>query len=349
MAKCKICVVGRFNRDHACDGQTIKTIEVVEELVKKYGEKNVRQTCYAKIRDNKPKLLMALLRSFASSEKVIVAANSTGVGNLLKACTLINKLFRRKLYFMLVGAALHEEMDQNPAALSILKQCEGIFLETETLRRDVAERGLDNLYIVPNFKKLRRFGLDEQPREFTGPYPLIYMSRIVGLKGVTEMIRELKRINEKEVKFTLDMYGLVWPDYEEEFDAIKAELPEYIRYHGICDAWKTTEVMNGYFLHLFPTKCPTEGQPASIIDSFFAGTPVLSGRWNSCHDMIREGETGISFPLEDFDAFREKLEYCYDHPEEVMAMRKHCVAEAELFMPEKVVDDLAKILDGETK
>ncbi len=347
MAKSKICVVGRFNRDHACDGQTIKTIEVVEELVKKYGEKNVRQTCYAKIRDNKPKLFIALLKSFAASERVIVAANSTGVRNLLKACTLINRIFHRKLYFMLVGAALAEEVDENPAALPILKQCEGIFLETETLKRELTERGLDNLYIVPNFKKLRRFGADEQPKEFTKPYRLVYMSRIVGLKGVAEMIRELKRINEKEVKFTLDMYGLIWPDYEEEFSKIREDLPDYIKYHGICDAWKTTEVINGYFLQLFPTKCPTEGQPASIIDSFFAGTPVLSGRWNSCHDMIREGETGISFPLEDFDAFREKLEYCYEHPEEIIAMRKHCIAEAELFMPDKVIEELAKIFDRE--
>ncbi|MBR6515115.1 MAG: glycosyltransferase [Clostridia bacterium] len=347
MARYRICVVGRFNRDNACDGQTIKTIEVVEELVKKYGEKNVRQTCYAKIRDNKPKLLMALLGSFATSEVVMVAANSTGVGNLLKVCTLINKIFRRKLYFMLVGAALHEEIDQNPAALPILKQCKGILLETETLKKALIDRGLDNLYIIPNFKKLRRFTLDEQPTEFSKPYKLIYMSRIVGLKGVTEMIRELKRINENEVKFTLDMYGLIWPDYAEEFEALRADFPDYIKYHGICDAWKTTEVIHDYFLQLFPTKCPTEGQPASIIDSFFAGTPVLSGRWNSCHDMLREGETGISFPLEDFDAFREKLEYCYDHPEEVMAMREHCVREAELFMPEKVIEDLAKILDGE--
>lgn len=347
MRKSKLCVVGRFNRDNACDGQTIKTIEVVEELVKKYGEKNVKQTCYAKIRDSKPKLLMALLKSFSSSENVIVAANSTGVTNLLKACTLINKIFRRKLYFMLVGAALAEAIDEDPACLPILKQCEAILVETETLKKDLEERGLEKLYIVPNFKKLRRFGLDEQPKEFTKPYRLIYMSRIVGLKGVTEMIREIKRINRDEVKYTLDMYGLIWPDYVEEFEALKSDFPDYIKYHGICDAWKTTEIMNGYFLHLFPTKCPTEGQPASIIDSFFAGTPVIAGRWNSCGDMIKEGVTGVSFALEDFDEFRQKLEYYYDHPEEIIAMRANCVKEADLFIPEKVIDDFAKILDQE--
>ncbi len=351
MAKKKICVMGRIYREGACDGQTIKTLEMYDELVKRYGEKNVGYLNYYGIRISKPKflvypkLLFAISKVFATSEKVVIASNATSVGNLLKACKLLNKLFKRKLYFVLVGAALAECIDEHPEYRPILEQFEAIFLETETARQQLVERGFDKLYVMPNFKTIRRYSMDEQPTEFQKPYNLIFMSRIVGLKGVTEVVRELKRINENGVKYTLDMYGMIDDEYAEEFEALKKDLPDYIQYKGVCESWRTSEIMHDYFLHIFPTKCATEGQPASIIDTFFAGTPVLAGRWNSCGEMVKEGVTGISFELGNFDDFREKLEYYYDHPEEIMALREGCVKEAELFIPENAINELIKVLD----
>ncbi len=351
MSKKKICLMGRIYREGACDGQTIKTLEIYDELVRRYGKDNVGYLNYYGIRISKPKclvypkLLFAISKVFMTSEKIIIASNATSLPNLLKACVMLNKIFKREMHFVLVGAALAEGIDEHPEYKNTLKHFKSIFLETDTAKRELEARGVERLRVMPNFKTIRRYSLEEQPKEFKAPYKLIFMSRIVGLKGVTEMIRELKRINANGVKYTLDMYGMVDEEYAEEFEEIKKDLPDYIQYKGVADAWRTTEIMHGYFLHVFPTKCATEGQPASIIDTFFAGTPVLSGRWNSCSEMIKEGVTGVSFELGNFDDFREKLEYYYDHPEEIMALRAGCVKEAELFIPENAISGLISELE----
>lgn len=351
MSKNKICLMGRIYREGACDGQTVKTLELYDELVKRFGEKRVSYLNYYGIRISKPKflvypkLLFAISRVFMKNKKIIIASNTTSLPNLLKVCVMLNKFFKREMHFVLVGAALAEGIDEHPEYKETLKHFKSIFLETETIRRALEERGVERLYVMPNFKTIRRYTAEEQPKEFKPPYKLIFMSRIVGLKGVTEMVREIKRINENGIKYTLDMYGMIDDEYAAEFEEIKKDLPDYIQYKGVASAWQTSEIMHDYFLHVFPTKCATEGQPASIIDTFFAGTPVLSGRWNSCGEMIKEGVTGISFELGNFDDFREKLEYYYDHPDEIIALREGCAKEAELFIPENAVNDLAKLLE----
>ncbi len=346
MSKSKFCVIGAFDSANATNGQIIKTIEIGDLLTERYGEKDVLKIDYFTIKHSLFKMFKAVVSGFIKGEKVILITSNYTVKNLIWACTLINKFFRRPIYLILIGAMLAEDMDKDKRVGRIVGQLNGIFLETETAKRELAERGLKGLYIMPNFKKLRKFSIDELPSEYTKPYRLIFMSRVVALKGVTQMINEIKRINADTVKYTLDIYGHIDPEYAEEFEALKCEFPEYIRYMGMASPNTTSEIMKDYFLHLFPTTCATEGQPASIIDSYFAALPVLSGRWNSCGDMVKEGRTGISFELNNFDDFREKLEYIYEHPELINSMRPYCAEEAKLFEPDAAMDLLTRVIDN---
>lgn len=346
MGKSKFCVLGNFSRNNAFDGQTIKTLEIVDRLAEIYGKENVLECNYREIKSSKVKLLKAFFTAFRKSEKVLVLANNTGVMNLVKVCTMINKIFKRDIYFILVGAALMDTVNETPASLDVLKKLKHIIVETETLKQDLLKCGLERVTVFPNFKKLRHYKGDELATEYEKPLKLVYMSRIMDLKGFPEMIREIKRINSNALKYQLDIYGKIEPEFKDEFDVMEKEFPEYIKYHGLADAWKTSEIMHKCFLHLFPTKCPTEGQPASIIDAFFAGLPTLSARWDYYADMLREGETAVSFERCNFDEFREKLEYYYDHPEEIAKMREFCSKEAEKYMPETVMKDLVKVLEN---
>ena len=74
-------------------------------------------------------------------------------------------------------------------------------------------------------------------------------------KGIRETVDVIKRINEEAGRsiFELDIYGMVDNSYKDEFEAMKKEFPSYIRYMGMADSSKTTEVLKNYFLLLFPT------------------------------------------------------------------------------------------------
>ena len=50
-------------------------------------------------------------------------------------------------------------------------------------------------------------------------------------------------------------------------------------------------------MQIFPTRFTTEGIPGSIIDSYYAGVPVLASKWNSFDDVIEDGKTGVGLSL----------------------------------------------------
>ena len=346
MAKTEICVIGKIYSDCSSDGQGIKIIELIKALKAKYGEKNVSEASYYGIKDSKAAVFRLLFGAFRGSKKIVLCARGEAVTTLVKACVMINKLFRREIYFVLVGGALPEALEAHPEMTGAVAAMAGVLPETETVASDLEKLGLKNVRLLPNFKYIRQYTEDELTPAGGPPYKLIFMSRISEFKGVPEMIETVKRLNEGGVKYTLDMYGLVNPEFEERFGEIKKDLPPEIKYHGICNAWKTVEILNGGFVQLFPTKCPTEGQPASLIDGFFAGTPVISACWNSCTDMVRDGETGLIFPLDDFAEFEAILRRIYDDPSVVERMRPACLEEAKKFLPEVAAAPLFDMLDG---
>ena len=345
MAKTKICVIGKIYEDCSSDGQGIKIVELIRALKKHYGEANVSEASYYGIKNNKVAVFKLLFGAFRKSEKIVLCARGEALTTLVKACVMVNKLFRREIYYVLVGGALPEALEAHPEMTGAVAAMAAVLPETQTVADDLEKLGLKNVRLLPNFKFIKLYTPEEITPVGPPPYKLVFMSRISEFKGVPEMIEIIKRINRNGVKYTLDMYGLINPEFEERFARIKKDLPPEIRYHGICNAWKTVGILHEGFVQLFPTKCPTEGQPASIIDGFFAGTPVISARWNSCTDMVSDKKTGLIFPLDDFEAFESILEDVYEHPEKIEAMRPACLEEAKKFLPEVAAAPLFEALD----
>lgn len=352
MSKKDICLIGRFDPNAAYDGQMIKTLEVIRALYDRYGKENVNAVSYHAVKDNKIALFRTLFSAFASARRIVLCARGVALPNLVRACVMINKIFRRPLFYVLVGGALADVTEQRPELLPLLDTMEGIFVETETVMDKLLSQGVGRVYKLPNFKHLHLCD-DVAAAEQREPYKLIFMSRVAELKGVSEMVDTIRRINAERVVYTLDIYGMVDPEFATRFEEIRATLPEYIRYMGVADPFETADIINPCFAQLFPTKCPTEGQPASVIDSFFAGVPVIAARWNSCADMIRDGETGLSYTLNDFTELEGILRDAAEHPEKITSMRGACLAEAKKYLPElaakPLYDSIDKTMKGETK
>ena len=148
----EIGVIGKLSPDPVCDGQAIKTLEIVRVLCDRYGEDNVRQVSYFGIKDRKFKLLFTLLGAFRRHRKIVLCARGMALNNLVRACYLINKPFRRPIYFVLIGGALAEALDEHPTLMPVLASMKGIFVETDTVAGKLRSRGLENVYTISNFK-----------------------------------------------------------------------------------------------------------------------------------------------------------------------------------------------------
>ena len=341
MKKYKICVTGNCNDEITYDGQTIRTRRVLAELEKVYGKDRIKFINYRYLKSSKPKLLFELVKGFAGCENFLVISIGDSIRTLAPVCFKINKLFRRKVYYELIGGSLPNKI-KDSKNLETAKRYEGIFVETSAIYDALKNAGLTRVYRFPNFKYppvLSGKTPSDKP-----PYRLVYMSRVCEEKGTAEMIEVVKKVNADKVRFTLDIYGGIELAFKETFAKIQKDLPEYIAYKGVAEFEKTSEILQEYFLQLFPTKVPTEGHPASILDSYFAGVPVLCSRWNSFADIVDENSTGLAFDFGDYSDMERKLREIYDRPETVISMRKNCVEKTKQFAPETVIKIMTEVI-----
>jgi glycosyltransferase involved in cell wall biosynthesis len=106
------------------------------------------------------------------------------------------------------------------------------------------------------------------------------------------------------------------------------------------------EILEEYFYQAFPTKFRTEGHPGSILDSYHAGTPVLSARWDSWKDIIDDGQTGITFEFENFGEMEEKMLEIAKNPLLITSMRERCREKSKEFAPENIIKLLIDKIEG---
>jgi glycosyltransferase involved in cell wall biosynthesis len=80
-----------------------------------------------------------------------------------------------------------------------------------------------------------------------------------------------------------------------------------------------------------------EGFPAVVGEAMACGTPVIASRVGGVGELVIDGQTGWSFPPDDFDLFRDHMAYVLNHRETIAAMRPQARAAAERRLAPPVV------------
>jgi len=166
-------------------------------------------------------------------------------------------------------------------------------------------------------------------------------------KGIEDAINVIKKINEEAntVVYKLDIYGPIDREYEERFNKIITESPQYIQYKGCIDDDKSVEILKSYYLLLFPTRYRTEGIPGTIIDALFAGIPIIASKWDNVDEVIKDEENGFIFEFGNVTEFYNKLKLEIDK-EKMMAMKHSCLQRAKNFTKETEMIKLYKNIEG---
>ena len=118
---------------------------------------------------------------------------------------------------------------------------------------------------------------------------------------------------------------------------LMTNVPNYIKYKGTVDFDKTVQTLKNYDLQLFPTKFKTEGIPGSVVESFFAGVPVVASRWNSFDDVIDDGVTGIGFEFGNYADFKDKLQILISEYESINQMKINCIGVAKEYREQSLM------------
>ena len=265
------------------------------------------------------------------NDDIIMLPAHNGVLIFTPMLSFFNKFKRKNLHYVVIGGWLPEYLDKHKFTAKLLrKNFKGIYVETSVMEMDLKKRNFENIYILPNYKNIEVTRETELSMANDSPIKVCTFSRVTEKKGIADAIKAVSEINKEAEKtvITLDVYGSIDEAFRTEFEMLIDNAPNYIKYKGAVDFDKTVQTLKNYDLQLFPTKFRTEGIPGSVVESFFAGVPVVASKWNSFDDVIDDGITGIGFEFENYDDFKDKLQNLICDYEKINQMKRNCISAA---------------------
>lgn len=337
----KVSAIGHFGYGHNfLDGQTVKTKTVTAELTRRFGKNQILTIDTYGGAKNLIKAPFQVLNALKNSRNVLIfpAQNSLRVYAPLLA--VLKGLFNdRKLHYAVIGGWLPRFLENRKRLAKILKEFDGIYVETQTMKSALEKQGFENVHIMPNCKNLKILSEEELVYPAGMPYKLCTFSRVMREKGIEDAVSAVIAVNaELGIQaFSLDVYGQVDNGQTVWFDELQKKFPPYIRYAGSVDANQSTEVLKNYFALLFPTRFYTEGIPGTVIDAYAAGVPVISAKWESFADIIEDGVTGIGYVFDDPAGLKSILADAADDPARLVSMKTSCLKKSDCYVPHTAV------------
>ena len=334
----KIGIIGHFS--DSLDGQTIKTKIYTSELKNIYSEEEVYFLNLHELKERKFYFISEIRKIMSLCSNIIIFPAHNAIRVLGPLLALLNIFFKRRLHYVVIGGWLPQFLSTRKWLFKSLLKFDHIYVETTTLKSKLDKMGFSSVVVVPNCKELHILSDKELKTSFAEPLPLCTLSRVNFKKGIEDAINVVSDINAQygRTVFKLDIYGTIANDYSERFSSILKDAPAYIQYKGEVPFDKTVEVLKDYYALLFPTHYYTEGIPGTIIDSFAAGVPVISAKWESFSDVVDDNEVGIGYAFDKYQDLKNKLLYFVTNPNVLVDMRRKCLQRAKSFSTRVVID-----------
>lgn len=334
----KVSVLGHFGEgEPLLNGQTIKTKIVTEELQNQLGQEQVLKFDTHGGRKVLLKAPFQVISALKKSKNIIIFPAHNGLRVYAPLLYFFRKFFKsRKLHYVVIGGWLPEFLSQRKRLTKALKSFDCIYVETNTMKAALEDQGFDNVFVMPNCKKLTVLSEDELVYPQGTPYRLCTFSRVMKEKGIEDAVNAVIGVNEElgYKAYSLDIYGQVDPEQMPWFDGLKAKFPDYVSYGGTVAYDKSVDVLKQYFALLFPTYYSGEGFAGTLIDAFSAGVPVIASDWKYNAEIVNE-DVGCLFAAGKTNELKKILLDIANDPNQILIKKKLCLKEAQKFCPDR--------------
>ena len=346
----RLCVVGHFAfGKELLNGQTIKTKIITEELEKQLGKSEVATVDTHSWKVYPCKVFNQVRNAARTCENIIMMPAHNGVLFFAPLLYVLKRIYRIKISYIVIGGWLPDLVRKKKLLRFCLKNFDGIYVETNIMKCLLEKQGFNNIFIMPNCKKIKILKPEELVYPSREPYKLCTFSRVMKEKGIETAINVIKNVNNHSgyMAYSLDIYGQVDATQIDWFENLKGCFPAGVQYCGCVDSDKSVNVLQQYFALLFPTHFYTEGIPGTIIDAYAAGLPVISAKWESCLDIVDDGETGLCYEFNNEKQLENILWNLAQNPQPLLDMKKNCIEKAKGYVPEMTLEILKRFFEGE--
>lgn len=339
-----VLIIGHFGgKNNFTDGQTVKTKILYEQLIKYTNwHIDILDTYYKK---NKIVFLFNSLFKISKNKVIIVLLSGNGMKTFFPILFVFSKIFNKKVFHDVIGGNLHTYVDDEINFKKYLNSfCEN-WVETRGMAKLLNDRGIKNTRIIPNFRESEKIEL--KVKKYKNILYFCTFSRVNKEKGISEAILSIKEINQfhKGVCCYLDIYGPVDANYKEEFEKLISENLNYVSYKGNISQSKAISVLKKYDFLLFPTRWKGEGQAGTIIESFFAGLPVIASDWMYNSEMVSHKVNGLIYPNTDINNLVDAINWVINNSRSINNMKQNALIESSYYLPEKHILKIKNIIE----
>ena len=352
MMKRKIALLGAMGDGKATSsGQIIRTNIIKNSLEEEYGSDAIVLVNTSAISKKPWRFIAAFWKMVFSCRDIMIILSINGMKRLWPLFSFMAKVLKKRVYNNVIGGNLLVHMEKYPQFAKYMRNFTINWVQSKRMQKELETYQVFNTEWLPNAKPIRIIKEEEITHIQEPPFHFCTFSRVSKPKGIELAIHAIKSINEehKKVIATLEIFGKPDDDYLEEFEALIETFPSYIHYGGVVPFSESVETLSRFFMLLFPTTFYGEGFPGTIIDAYASGTPVLASDWNCNPEVIADGVTGILYDHTKPEELREKIEWALSNVDQVDAMKKNCIVEAEKYTMEKVYRIVFNRIEAEGK
>ena len=320
----KIALIGNNNNNSSVtDGGRVKIRLFVNILQRegKLSEVIELSKWYLHI----PSLISKIKKAVNRKDVILIMAGPKGCRFTIPLVNKYNKGHKTRVVFCPVGIGTFDKIVKKLSPENVVKFLNGednfgitdkkmekelkkidlVVPENKTLS-DAYKRfyGLDNVELLTNFRDVEPI---EKSYSNDGELRIMYGSRICENKGIFDLLEAVSSLNANgHTNISLTIYGdkQLTPKEDERFQKY---LSDKIVFKGVLKQNEMIDEIKKHDLFCLPTKYHGEGTPGVFVESFIAGTPVLSSSYSQAYALIEEGVTGYIYKISDVEDLKAKI------------------------------------------
>ena len=198
---------------------------------------------------------------------------------------------------------------------------DGFICLTEFARRKFMEGGLpaEKLFVKPNFVHP-----DPGARSGDGDYAL-FVGRLSPEKRVSTLLAAWSRL-PKPIPLRVVGGGPEREELEAQTEQLKLRS---VQFEGQLPRPQTLAALNGARFLVFSSEW-YENFPVTIGEAYACGTAVICSRLGAMQEIVHDGRTGLHFNPGDPDDLARKVDWAWNHPDEMREMGRQARREYEM-------------------
>lgn len=146
----------------------------------------------------------------------------------------------------------------------------------------------------------------------------IFVGRLVGDKGINELVQAFNNIYQNNAKVHLVLVG----SFERHLDPLQPETEKLINNHANIHAVGYKSNVIDYFAMADVLTFPSyrEGFPNVVMQAAAMKLNCIVSDINGCNEIIKNGENGWIIPVKNEGMLTDRMQWCLDYPKESKAM-----------------------------